>query len=164
MEEARTEGAWGFGRGGGSFPDLFPFPPTPAIQGIHPAARSAPNSNQIRVAGFRRSIRRPSTCPMHAEQPLQAWPACSPFLLPLSTPADLLVKRFLFLPALPAGQRTRSMAERLGHGAHTLRAWLSGTFLQTLPELVTPLKGHSLGFTSVRSVVMMLGFMSSDVG
>ena len=26
----------------------------------------------------------------------------------------------------------------------TLRASLSGTFLQTLPELVTPLKGHSL--------------------
>ena len=26
----------------------------------------------------------------------------------------------------------------------TLRASLSGTFLQTLPDLVTPLKGHSL--------------------
>ena len=26
----------------------------------------------------------------------------------------------------------------------TLRAPLSGTFLQTLPDLVTPLKGHSL--------------------
>ena len=28
--------------------------------------------------------------------------------------------------------------------AATLRASLSGTFLQTLPDLVTPLKGHSL--------------------
>ena len=28
-------------------------------------------------------------------------------------------------------------------GVHTLRAPLSGTFLQTLPDLVTPLKGHS---------------------
>ena len=27
---------------------------------------------------------------------------------------------------------------------HTLRASLSGTFLQTLPDLVSPLKGHSL--------------------
>ena len=27
---------------------------------------------------------------------------------------------------------------------HTLPASLSGTFLQTLPDLVTPLKGHSL--------------------
>ena len=27
---------------------------------------------------------------------------------------------------------------------HTLRASLSGTYLQTLPDLVTPLKGHSL--------------------
>ena len=27
---------------------------------------------------------------------------------------------------------------------HTLRVSLSGTFLQTLPDLVTPLKGHSL--------------------
>ena len=27
---------------------------------------------------------------------------------------------------------------------HTLRASLSGTFLQALPDLVTPLKGHSL--------------------
>ena len=29
-------------------------------------------------------------------------------------------------------------------GVTTLRASLSGTFLQTLPDLVTPLKGHSL--------------------
>ena len=36
--------------------------------------------------------------------------------------------RFLPLPLLPP----------------TLRASLSGTFLQTLPDLVTPLKGHSL--------------------
>ena len=31
-----------------------------------------------------------------------------------------------------------------GRGGCTLRASLSGTFLQTLPDLVTPLKGHSL--------------------
>ena len=31
----------------------------------------------------------------------------------------------------------------------TLRASLSGTFLQTLPDLVTPLKGHSLSLRSV---------------
>ena len=30
------------------------------------------------------------------------------------------------------------------HGQHTLQAWLSSTFLQTLLELVMPLKGHSL--------------------
>ena len=30
----------------------------------------------------------------------------------------------------------------------TLRASLSGTFLQTLPDLVTPLKGHSLSLRS----------------
>ena len=30
----------------------------------------------------------------------------------------------------------------------TLRAPLSGTFLQTLPDLVTPLKGHSLSSRS----------------
>ena len=29
-------------------------------------------------------------------------------------------------------------------GGATLRASLSGTFLQTLPDLVTALKGHSL--------------------
>ena len=33
------------------------------------------------------------------------------------------------------------------HG-HKLRASLSGTFLQTLPDLVTPLKGHSLSLCS----------------
>ena len=33
--------------------------------------------------------------------------------------------------------------ERGGMGWATLRASLSGTFLQTLPDLVTPLKGHS---------------------
>ena len=32
----------------------------------------------------------------------------------------------------------------LGRSRRTLRASLSGTFLQTLPDLVTPLKGHSL--------------------
>ena len=32
----------------------------------------------------------------------------------------------------------------------TLRASLSGTFLQTLPGLVTPLKGHSLSPNSAR--------------
>ena len=32
----------------------------------------------------------------------------------------------------------------LGTEGHTLRASLSGTLLQTLPDLVTPLKGHSL--------------------
>ena len=31
-----------------------------------------------------------------------------------------------------------------GRGVGTLRASLSSTFLQTLPDLVTPLKGHSL--------------------
>ena len=31
-----------------------------------------------------------------------------------------------------------------GIRGRTLRASLSGTFLQTLPDLVTPLKGHSL--------------------
>ena len=38
-------------------------------------------------------------------------------------------------------QRGRS---RKGRALCTLRAPLSGTFLQTLPDLVTPLKGHSL--------------------
>ena len=36
----------------------------------------------------------------------------------------------------------------------TLRAPLSGTFLQTLPDLVTPLKGHSL---SLRAAVHRRG-------
>ena len=41
---------------------------------------------------------------------------------------------------------SRSLQHQLGNyfGSHTLRASLSGTFLQTLPDLVTPLKGHSL--------------------
>ena len=39
----------------------------------------------------------------------------------------------------------------------TLRASLSGTFLQTLPELVTPLKGH---FPSLRSCPPKLSAVS----
>ena len=34
------------------------------------------------------------------------------------------------------------------HEVTTVRAPLSGTFLQTLPDLVTPLKGHSLSLCS----------------
>ena len=43
----------------------------------------------------------------------------------------------------------------------TLRASLSGTFLQTLPELVTPLKGHSL---SPRSCPPTLSALSERFG
>ena len=39
------------------------------------------------------------------------------------------------------GPTAFSVAETI---RHTLRASLSGTFLPTLPDLVTPLKGHSL--------------------
>ena len=43
----------------------------------------------------------------------------------------------------------------------TLRASLSGTFLQTLPDLVTPLKGHSL---SLRSCPPTLSAPSKGLG
>ena len=39
------------------------------------------------------------------------------------------------------GEGVLGMGDR---SSDTLRAPLSGTFLQTLPDLVTPLKGHSL--------------------
>ena len=39
----------------------------------------------------------------------------------------------------------------------TFRASLSGTFLPTLPDLVTPLKGHSLERVSTRVVVVYSG-------
>ena len=42
------------------------------------------------------------------------------------------------------GVRAGGLKVRVVMEVHTLRASLSGTFLQTLPELVTPLKGHSL--------------------
>ena len=38
----------------------------------------------------------------------------------------------------------------------TFRASPSGTFLQTLPDLVTPLKGHSLERVSTRVVVVVV--------
>ena len=38
----------------------------------------------------------------------------------------------------------------------TLRAPLSGTFLQTLPDLVMPLKGHSLARVSGRVVAVVV--------
>ena len=41
------------------------------------------------------------------------------------------------------GIQYTEMPQYLGTGILTLRALLSGTFLQTLPDLVTPLKGHS---------------------
>ena len=61
-------------------------------------------------------------------------------------------------PQLP-GEMKRREAELGSHGwmdclaaelnlSSTLRASLSGTFLQTLPDLVTPLKGHSLSPSS----------------
>ena len=34
------------------------------------------------------------------------------------------------------------------NGKHTLRASLSGTFLQTLTDLVTPQKGHSISISA----------------
>ena len=40
--------------------------------------------------------------------------------------------------------------KNISMGAITLRASLSGTFLQTLPDLVTPLKGHSLSRAAVQ--------------
>ena len=40
------------------------------------------------------------------------------------------------------------MATHAVYTRSTLRESLSGTFLQTLPELVTPLKGHSLSLRS----------------
>ena len=43
----------------------------------------------------------------------------------------------------------------------TLRASLSGTFLQSLPELVTPLKGHSI---SPRSCLLTLSTPSERFG
>ena len=46
-------------------------------------------------------------------------------------------------PEMPVGGASNAKTLRWVY-ACTLRALLSGTFLQTLPDLVTPLKGHSL--------------------
>ena len=60
------------------------------------------------------------------------------------------LKRFgliIFVFFLTSSKPDRSIAFRWGGGGgapYTLPASLSGTFLQTLPDLVTPLKGHSL--------------------
>ena len=61
----------------------------------------------------------------------------------LSAPTD---KKGKVLPGLsPAGIRSLLTLSENGVGvSSTLRASLSGTFFQTLPDLVTPLKGHSL--------------------
>ena len=51
------------------------------------------------------------------------------------------------LTPLPLGQTGSHVARQIHYCfmyPHTLRASLSCIFLQTLPELVTPLKGHSL--------------------
>ena len=53
---------------------------------------------------------------------------------------DLLSRKVGWLKYHSATSVTRD----LGSGFCTLRASLSGTFLQTLPDLVTPLKGHFL--------------------
>ena len=71
--------------------------------------------------------------------------------------------RFLIGPAtewsgpLCFGRHDLSLAEASRKVA-TLRASLSGTFLQTLPELVTPLKGHSLYTHSENRFYLVLLF------
>ena len=52
----------------------------------------------------------------------------------------------LGVPQAARGQPKTSLAAAQRTEKTTVRASLSGTFLQTLPELVTPLKGHSLSF------------------
>ena len=68
--------------------------------------------------------------------------------------------------ALPLGQTgSRGFVRLSAPAMHmhrcTLRAPLSGTFLQTLPDLVTPLKGHSL---SPRSCPAMRSAPSETFG
>ena len=76
--------------------------------------------------------------------------ACKPSDI-TSTLFGLQTKRHHIHSIWPANQATSPDSKRENetaspdtYGEPTLRASLSGTFLQTLPDLVTPLKGYSL--------------------
>ena len=51
---------------------------------------------------------------------------------------------FLKLESIRKASQNEWLGAGVVRGGCTLRASLSGTFLQTLPDLVTPQKGHSL--------------------
>ena len=53
-------------------------------------------------------------------------------------------KEYPFSGVPKSGRVWRKVPESDARSVITLRASLSGTFLQILPELLTPLKGHSL--------------------
>ena len=76
----------------------------------------------------------------------------SPSSLPIFLHLLLLLPDRLIVPRCRSAHAICSLSREsmargtrpAGSGQGTLRASLSDTFLQTLPDLVTPLKGHSL--------------------
>ena len=111
------------------------------------------HSKRHQVVGFR-FLRFPSR-----QDPILHWLSNLAGSLPVSTGPCL--RRTLICEAPRGGLRTRWMRHRHEKGVSqvvgftlsgvlsvktpsTLPASLSGTFLQTLPDSVTPLKGHSL--------------------
>ena len=65
-------------------------------------------------------------------------------VFPPAVPASLTLLFWRWLPDVLFAVYWSERTDGLLIGTPTLRAPLSGTFLQTLPDLVTPLKGHSV--------------------